>query len=336
MSKKGIIVCVDDEQIILNALQKQITRRFGDDFIYEFCESAEEALEVIDEVITYRSELLMVISDQIMPGLKGDEFLIQIHENYPNSVNILLTGQAGVESGINAINNANLFRYHTKPWNESDLLNSIEKGLMQYQLKKDKDILLGEVHHRVKNNLAIISGILQLQILNCDNSEVNLNLTESMQRIETISNVHELLYNHVDVSSADLGEYVNKMINGLKQSFLVDDESITFDIDIQDLEMNINQLIPIGLLLNELITNSFKHAFGNKKGTISIRMKRIGQMVRIKYRDDGIGIEKEVLEGANDSLGMSLMDFQLQQLNADYKYLNGVGFGLEFNFKIKN
>lgn len=334
MRKKGIIVCVDDEQIILNALQKQIIRRFGDDFIYEFCESAEEALEVIDEVVTRKSELIMVISDQIMPGLKGDELLIKIHKKYPNAINILLTGQAGIESSINAINNANLFRYLTKPWDETDLLNSIEKGLLQYQLKKEKESLLGEVHHRVKNNLAIISGLLQLQIYNSDNEELNEHLSDSMQRIDTIGKVHELMYQHNDISSVRIGDYLKKLTGGLRQSFLLDNDRIRFDLQIDDLDMSINQLIPVGLLLNELITNSFKHAFGSGNGTITIKVRKLDQKVLFSYRDDGKGVDIARLEGANKSLGMTLIDIQLQQLDATYQYTNGNGFGIEFQFNM--
>lgn len=325
---------MDDEQIILNALQKQIIRRFGDDFIYEFCESAEEALEVIDEVVTKKSELIMVISDQIMPGLKGDELLIKIHQKYPNAINILLTGQAGIESSINAINNANLFRYLTKPWDESDLLNSIEKGLLQYQLKKEKESLLGEVHHRVKNNLAIISGLLQLQIYNSDNDELNEHLSDSMQRIDTIGKVHELMYQHNDVSSVKIEDYIKKLTGGLRQSFLLDDDRIVFDLQIEELDMSINQLIPVGLMLNELITNSFKHAFGEEKGTISIKVKKADQKVWFSYRDNGKGVDTETLEGSNKSLGMTLVDIQLQQLDATYQFLNGQGFGIEFQFNM--
>lgn len=135
--KKQVIIGVDDEQMILNSLSTQLNRSFGDKYEYEFAESAEEALELIEELIEDGYEVIMIITDQIMPGKMGDEFLVEIHHKYPWIVKLLLTGQAGLESAINAINNANLFRYVTKPWDENDLLLSVDKGLQQYHLIDD-------------------------------------------------------------------------------------------------------------------------------------------------------------------------------------------------------
>ena len=136
MNKKAII-CIDDEQIILDALETQLRRKFGKDFYYEFAESAEEALEIIDELIEEGYTIVMIISDQIMPGMTGDQFLINVHKKHPAPIKMLLTGQASMESAVNAINNANLYRYLTKPWSEEDLLLTVDKGLEQYYLMED-------------------------------------------------------------------------------------------------------------------------------------------------------------------------------------------------------
>jgi two-component system sensor histidine kinase ChiS len=132
--KKPVIICVDDEQMILNSLNKQLQRKFGDRFEYEFAESAEEALEIINELAEDGYTILMIITDQIMPGMTGDKFLINVHEKHPKPIKILLTGQAAIESAINAVNKADLYRYMTKPWDEEDFLLTIEKGLQQYYL----------------------------------------------------------------------------------------------------------------------------------------------------------------------------------------------------------
>lgn len=132
--KKPVILCVDDEQTILNSLNTQLERKFGDDFELEFAESAEEALELMDELTEEDLEIAMVITDQIMGGMTGDEFLVEVHENYGKTIKVLLTGQAALESAVNAINHANLYRYLVKPWEESDLLLTVEKGLNHYRL----------------------------------------------------------------------------------------------------------------------------------------------------------------------------------------------------------
>ncbi len=129
-----VILCVDDEQMILNSLSEQLYKHLGDRYIYEFAESGDEALEVIQELTAKGHNLVMLISDQIMPGMKGDGLLIEFNKRFPNAIKILLTGQAGLESAINAINNADLFRYLIKPWVEENFIATIKKGLRQYYL----------------------------------------------------------------------------------------------------------------------------------------------------------------------------------------------------------
>ena len=134
MIKKPVIICVDDEQIILNSISKQLIRKFGNRFEYEFAESAEEALEIIEELSADGYLIVMVISDQIMPGMTGDQFLVNVHNNHPKPIKILLTGQAAIDAAINAVNKADLYRYLTKPWDEDDFLLTVERGIQQYYL----------------------------------------------------------------------------------------------------------------------------------------------------------------------------------------------------------
>jgi two-component system sensor histidine kinase ChiS len=144
LQQKKIIICVDDEQIVLDSLYRQLQRRFGDQYLYELAESGEEAKEIAEQFIKEGYKVVMVISDQIMPGITGDKLLIDFQASNPKAVKILLTGQASLDSAINSINNANLYRYITKPWDESDLLLTIEKGLERYNLfdKTEKQLAL--------------------------------------------------------------------------------------------------------------------------------------------------------------------------------------------------
>jgi two-component system sensor histidine kinase ChiS len=139
--KKPVIICVDDEQMILNSLNTQLRNEFGKQFIYEFAEGGEEALELIDELIEDGYEIIILISDQIMPGMTGDQLLVNVHQKYPRPIKILLTGQASLNSAINAINNAELYRYLSKPWDKEDFLLTIRKGVQQYRMLGDlKDV----------------------------------------------------------------------------------------------------------------------------------------------------------------------------------------------------
>jgi two-component system chemotaxis response regulator CheY len=144
MSGRPHVVCVDDEQAVLNQLSAQLSRRFGATHLVECAESAEEALGLIGEIFAAGDRVELVICDQVMPGMKGDHFLEAVHERHPEIMKVLLTGQAGLDSAIYAINHAALDRYIEKPWEPEDLNLSIQSLLTQYRLGRDLD------QHRVR------------------------------------------------------------------------------------------------------------------------------------------------------------------------------------------
>lgn len=123
------ILCVDDERIVLLSLRDQLTHHFGDRYIYEFAESADEALEVIEELNQDGVKILIIVSDWLMPNMKGDEFLIKVHQQFPGIVTVLLTGQADEEAIERARKYANLHRYIPKPWDKATLIEVLESGL---------------------------------------------------------------------------------------------------------------------------------------------------------------------------------------------------------------
>ena len=126
---KPVILCVDDERIVLDSLRTQLAAAFGDAYIYERAEDAEEALDVINDLNEEGISVIVIISDWLMPGLRGDELLIQLHKNYPNVIKIMLTGQADEVAIERAKKQANLHSCLSKPWLESDLLETIKSGL---------------------------------------------------------------------------------------------------------------------------------------------------------------------------------------------------------------
>jgi CheY-like chemotaxis protein len=126
---KGVILCVDDEKIILNSIESQLTKAFNDEFIIELAESGEEALEILDELDGDGYTPLVIVSDWLMPGMKGDEFLIEAHKKFPKVVKVMLTGQADEDAIQKAKDEADLYKLIAKPWNVDDLITSIKKGL---------------------------------------------------------------------------------------------------------------------------------------------------------------------------------------------------------------
>jgi class 3 adenylate cyclase/FixJ family two-component response regulator len=172
MSKKNIIICVDDEQMVLESLREQLSREFKDEFQVEIIDSAEGALELIDECMSSGLEVALVISDQIMPGMKGDELLTRIHRKSPKTLKILLTGQASTEVIGHAINSANLYRYIPKPWNHRDLHLSVKEAVRHFTTDKTMEEKVNELELKNKKLSFFIDTLNQfvpnqfLQILN--------------------------------------------------------------------------------------------------------------------------------------------------------------------------
>ncbi|MBF0301674.1 MAG: diguanylate cyclase [Desulfamplus sp.] len=138
MSKKGVILFVDDENVVLNSLRTLLNQRFDGKVMIEIAESGEEALEIIDEIIEEGLELQALVADYIMPGMKGDELLANVHERLPNVRKILLTGQSDLAGVKRAINDAALYRFIEKPWSDEDLLLTLQNALHAYD--QDKEI----------------------------------------------------------------------------------------------------------------------------------------------------------------------------------------------------
>ncbi|NJN29801.1 MAG: response regulator [Synechococcales cyanobacterium RM1_1_8] len=130
MSKLAIL-CVDDETIILNSLRRQLKQAFSDAYVYEAAESADEAFEIIQELEEEGSDLIVIVSDWLMPGMKGDEFLSKVHEAHPRVIKILLTGQADEKAIQRVQAQTNLHQYLAKPWRSEDLVQCIRSGLEQ-------------------------------------------------------------------------------------------------------------------------------------------------------------------------------------------------------------
>ncbi len=126
---EAAILCVDDETVILESLQEQISRHFGEQFLYEAAESAEEALEILEELNEEGVKIVVIVSDWLMPGMRGDEFLVQVYQQFGDITTIMLTGQADDSAIERAKREANLYCCIYKPWREEELLKIMTTAL---------------------------------------------------------------------------------------------------------------------------------------------------------------------------------------------------------------
>ena len=131
-----IIFCVDDEKVVLNSLKRQLYDIVGESMVIETAESGEEAIEVFRELHEQQQEIPLVISDHIMPGMKGADLLQRVHELSPRTMTVMLTGQADMAAVIHAVNHANLYRYIPKPWEQTDLFLTVKEALHKYEQEK--------------------------------------------------------------------------------------------------------------------------------------------------------------------------------------------------------
>ncbi|HEX6981923.1 MAG TPA: PAS domain S-box protein [Balneolaceae bacterium] len=205
------------------------------------------------------------------------------------------------------------------------------------KLKKsleEKQVLLEEIHHRVKNNLAIISGLLQLQTFDSQDEKILSVLNDSQLRIQSMATVHELLYQSENFAEISFKTYVNKLINSMKNTLPFDHKKIDVKIETAEILMDINQAIPCAMLINELITNAFKHAFkGRKSGSIRITLKEIGERLIIKVKDNGVGLPDDFSIDKKKSIGMNLIQTLTQQLKGELNVKSEGGGCFTVNFE---
>ncbi len=181
---------------------------------------------------------------------------------------------------------------------------------------REKEILLKEVHHRVKNNLQIISSLLNLQTNYIENDLTKSLYIESQNRIKSIASIHELLYQSMDIGKINFNHYLNKLCCDLCHSHFGDNLNIELEI-ITEAEFNIDTSVPLGLLVNEIVSNSLKHGLKNiKNETIQISIVQIeNDKYELKIGDNGIGFELIKSQEAKESLGLMLIEELSSQLN---------------------
>jgi PAS domain S-box-containing protein len=197
-----------------------------------------------------------------------------------------------------------------------DITERVHHEEKVHQSLKEKEVLLKEVHHRVKNNMQVISSILNLQSSYVtDQYALNL-LKESQNRIKTMAYIHESLYQNKTFTSINFSEYISTLTNNILQSYAASIQKVKLELDIQKIILNLDTSIPAGLIINELVTNSIKHAFsGSNEGIILINLYTKDNTLFLEVSDNGKGFPKDVDFKNTNSLGLQLVNTLVEQLN---------------------
>lgn len=211
------------------------------------------------------------------------------------------------------------------------------KNISLEHLVNEKEWLIKEIHHRVKNNLHMVAGLLDSQSEYLKTEEAKTAITDSQHRIQSMSMIHQKLYQTENLSSIDISAYIYEMVQYLKDSFDTN-KLIDFKLDIERVEMNISHSIPLGLILNEAITNAMKYAFkGDREGTIFITFKPIGDdYFQLIIADNGIGLRPDFDIKRVGSFGMTLIQGLCDDIGAKLSVKNQGGVTITIEFLYQN
>jgi len=236
-----------------------------------------------------------------------------------------------VEGDIECKYNGNIFS------TKSILRNITEEKIAEQELKKslqEKEILLKEVHHRVKNNLQVISSILNLQSSYVEDKKTLAILRESQNRIKSMSFIHESLYQTNDFSKINFSHYIKNLSKNLVHSYVIYDNLIELEIKSTEVFLNLDLSIPCGLIVNELVSNALKYAFKKEeKGKISIELFVKEGEVNLIIKDNGVGLSQEIDFYNTETLGLQLVISLTEQINGNIMLLKekkGTGYIITF------
>ena len=204
-----------------------------------------------------------------------------------------------------------------------------ERKMAEEELRgslKEKETLLKEIHHRVKNNLQVISSMLHLQSARATDKEILMAFKESQSRVDTMALIHEKLYQSKDLTVIPMSGYIGDLITNLYISFGINEEGIKAVIKVADVNLNVSTAIPCGLIINELVTNCLKHAFpGGRKGEIVLSLQPLGEgTYELIVGDDGIGFPENADFRNTETLGLKLVISLISQLDGTIE-LNRTG-----------
>jgi len=327
------VVMVDDSPADRNLCRILLEEVHGSELQFFGEQRAAQGLETCRKV---QPDCLLL--DYKLPEMTGLEFLKQLRENAsgePSFAVVMLTGWAGEQAAVDAMK-AGAQDYLVKDRITADGLNlAVQKAMQKVSLLRvlreerdrlanslaEKEVLLKEVHHRVKNNLQVIASLLRLQAGSMGSPELAAALEESQHRVESMAMIHEQLYESGDLGEVDLARHAAQLLDNLFSSYGVDQARIRGCVAIPrapgaPLLLDVHQAIPAGLILNELVSNALKHAFpGGRCGSIAVEGERRDGTVTLVVRDDGVGLPAGFPAGGNRTLGLQIVEILARQLH---------------------
>ncbi|MBF0568442.1 MAG: response regulator [Nitrospirae bacterium] len=367
------ILILDDEQIVIDAITKNLSRRNYE--IYSG-KDGKEGLALYHEI-----NPILIILDLRMPVMDGVEFLRKINLSPSDSCSVIVLTGHGSDEEMERCFELGISAFLRKPFNIYELLGivshsialkKIEKELRSYRdhleelvekrtvelqatndmLQKeivertnaevlatrslrDKEVLLREIHHRVKNNLQIVSSLLDLQTKYIKDPETLDMFKDSQNRLKTMALLHEKLYQSDNMAEIDFAKYLTNLLDHLYRSYCIDTSCILMTTDIEKATIGLDTAVPCGLIVNELVSNSLKHAFkGQQGGRLSVSLLKLDDgRFKLTVSDTGVGLPDGIDLKNSKTLGLRLVNaLVIEQLEGTLEFDtdNGTSFWIVF------
>ncbi len=301
-----------------------------------------------------RIEPLVILLDIKMPDMDGFEVCQKLKENSKTSdiPVIFMTVIDDIKSITKGFKVGGV-DYIIKPVKKGELLarvltqmeNYINKHKLLLQKEKietsliEKELLLGEIHHRVRNNLQIVISLLKMQAERTNNKKIINILEGSQNRIKSMALVHEKLYQNENYADINISEYLKTLTNRLILTYVTKPDKISLELEISDISCTIDTAIPCGLIINELVSNSLKYAFPQEKdGQIKIAVHSINEnLFGLEVSDNGIGIPKDIDFRNAKTMGLYLVKMLTEyQLDGEIELNRTNGTKFQIRFKKQN
>jgi two-component sensor histidine kinase len=316
-----IAIEAGDPRVMLPALReiKIVEESLGN--LSAALEASDRYMEIYDSTFHLRQSQLLFESESRYQRAEQDKAITQLNaENSIKDLNLAIQETqlkygllAMVLFAILAVYIFYLYRQVRKSKQEVD-----EKNVVVSKALSEKELLLKEIHHRVKNNLQVVSSLLSLQSRYIEDARALEAIKEGRDRVKSMALIHQNLYQGEHLTGIEVGPYFEKVVRGLFNSYNISPDQISMSLEIEEMILDVDTIIPIGLIVNELVSNALKHAFPDgRHGEISVRLQELNQKLVLTVSDDGIGMKGTWEDTDATSFGFRLIQAFRDKLNAD-------------------
>jgi two-component sensor histidine kinase/CheY-like chemotaxis protein len=340
MEEELKVLILEDVQFDAELMEHEM-RREGLKFLSRRVETDKDFIKELDGLNPD-----VVLADHSLPSFDGISALEIARKRSPRIPFIFVSGKIGEEFAVDMLkkgatdyvfksNLSKLVPAIRRALTERDEFDELMESRNQLQeALEEKEMLLKEIHHRVKNNLIIISNLLELQSYYIkDKADLDV-FRESQTRADSMALIHERLYRSTDLKRIDFGDYISGLATDLFEVYAVAPNRIKLDINAEDIMLDINTAIPLGLITNELLTNSLKHAFpDDRNGIITVTCSKTGDQFTLTIKDDGIGFPKNLDYRNTDSLGLELVNSLTNQIDGKLELSSARGTEFKISFE---